>query len=192
MKPSQHCTDTDLIISFQQGHERSFDILFSRYQADVQRVAFHYVKSMELATDLTQDIFLRIFMSLKKGSYQDQGNFLAWALQVTRNICLDYLRKMSRQQKKYRSLIAGQEETYESKAAESRLLAIERAKAVQGIIDQLPREQKAVVYYRYFEALSFREIADKMQTSINTSIGRARYGLLHLRKEVMRSPEFFR
>lgn len=190
MKPSPHCTDTDLISSFQQGHERSFDILFSRYHGDVQRVAFHYVKDMELATDLTQDIFLRIFSSLKKGSYEDQGNFLAWALQVTRNICLDYLRKLGRQQRKDLSIIL-KEENAEDKPVESKLVAAERARSLRRILSGLPKEQKAVVYYRYFEELSFREIAEKMHTSVNTSIGRMRYGLLHLRKEVMRSPGFF-
>jgi len=181
-------TDNELIQSFSQGCEKAFEVLFARYKDDVRNVILHYIKDRLETEDLTQDAFLKIYTSLKRGKYNEQGKFLPWALRIARNLCMDYLRKGPR--------VNASQQVFSDKlfctttfcTAETTLIEKQQQRHLNVFINRLPEDQKKVVYYRYFEELSFKEIAALMNTSVNTSLGRMRYGLSHLRKQLQNRP----
>lgn len=184
MRLLRNLPDTELIECFHQGQEKAFDVLFCRYQKDVRNVIAHYVRDRLVTEDLSQDAFIRIYTSLKRGKYNEQGKFISWALRIVRNLCMDYLRKVA--QRPASGPILQEdclcEPTHQN--ADHKMAAKQRQHQLNGLIDHLPEDQKKVVYYRYFEELSFKEISTLMNTSVNTSLGRMRYGLAHLRKQV--------
>ena len=177
-------SDTELIECFHQGQEKAFDVLFCRYQKDVRNVIAHYVRDRLVTEDLSQDAFIRIYTSLKRGKYNEQGKFISWALRIVRNLCMDYLRKVAQ-----RPILGPMLQddclcTTENQDAGNKMATKQQQHRLNGLINRLPEDQKKVVYYRYFEELSFKEISALMNTSVNTSLGRMRYGLSHLRKQV--------
>lgn len=180
--------DTELIECFNQGQEQAFDVLFCRYQTDVRNVIVHYVRDRLVTEDLSQDAFIRIYTSLKRGKYNEQGKFISWALRIVRNLCMDYLRKVA--QRPASGPMLQDDCLCESACqnADNRLVAKQRQHHLSGLINHLPEDQKKVVYYRYYEDLSFKEISVRMNTSVNTSLGRMRYGLTHLRKQIKNCP----
>src|SRR4051812_33824545 len=95
MKILAHLSDKELIECLHKGYEKAFDVLFCRYKKNVRLVVLHYVKDKLVTEDLCQDAFIRIYTSLKTGKYNEQGSFLAWALHICRNLCMDHLRKAS-------------------------------------------------------------------------------------------------
>jgi RNA polymerase sigma factor (sigma-70 family) len=181
-------TDNELIESINQGCEKAFDILFVRYKDDVRNVILHYVKDRLETEDLTQDAFLKIYTSLKRGKYNDEGKFLPWALRIARNLCMDYLRKGP--QRTVSQPVFNDPLFYSTTfcTAETALIDKQQQRHLNGFINRLPNEQKRVVYYRYFDELSFKKIAALMNTNVNTSLGRMRYGLSHLRKQLQQNP----
>lgn len=157
----------------------------NRYAKDVRHVIMHYVQDRLLTEDLSQDAFLKIYTSLKCGKYNEQGKFLPWALRIARNLCMDHLRKAVQFPPSEQMLHDGSLRTSPQENADYKLSAKQEEQRLNSFLNRLPDEQKKVVYYRYFEELSFKEIATLMNTSVNTSLGRMRYGLMHLRKQMI-------
>ena len=188
MRHLANLSDTELIANLRNGQEQAFDVLFRRYQKDIRNVILHYVKDKVLTEDLSQDSFIRIYASLKNGKYNEQGSFLPWALRIARNLCMDHLRKEAQFSKSNTSLHDDFQCTMPCQSAEARMTIKQRDEQLQLFINRLPDEQKKVVHYRFFEELSFKEIAALMNTSVNTSLGRMRYGVLHLRRQVAKTP----
>lgn len=188
MRRIQHLSDTELIQSLLQGCEQAFEVLFHRYGADVRNVIVHYIKDRSLSDDLSQEVFLKIYTSLKGGKYDEQGKFKPWALRIAHNLCMDYLRK-ARQMRV--TLCAEWGDAFSistTLAPNCRLTAKQQEQQLNTMIERLPPEQKQVVRYRYFEDLSFKEISALMNTSVNTSLGRMRYALGHLNKQMQKVP----
>lgn len=183
-------SDKELIEHLQAGNAKAFDILFSRYRKDVRNVIVYYVRDKEVAEDICQDVFIRIYTSLKHERYNEHGSFLPWVLRIARNLCMDHLRKVSRLPAMVNGLADNGWHPIVQNYAEKRMLTKQQQHHMNGLINNLPEDQKKVVYYRYFEDLSFKEISMLMNTSINTSIGRMRYGLERLRKQVNYSALF--
>ena len=188
MKNLSSLPDTELVYLLPNKKE-AFDVLFLRYKNDLRNVVVHYIKDKCQAEDLVQEAFLKIYLSLKAGKYNDENKFLPWALRIAHNLCMDYLRKAKPKQI---TLPEGKEEfVYPSSYgdnAENKMIQAEQRRQLAVLTQKLSAEQKETVIYRYYGELSFKEIASLMNTSVNTSLGRVRYALQHLRSHVSNCP----
>lgn len=182
------CTDEQLIQLFKQGSENeAFQVLLERYKNAIYTNIFFTIRNTEVAEDIFQETFIKIFNQLKKGKYQEQGKFLPWAQRIASNLCIDYFRKL-KNTKKY--LVSNGEEILsfislkDHKSKEKELIQSETADIISKLIEQLPEEQQEVIVLRIYAELSFKEIAKITNVSINTALGRMRYGLQNLRKSI--------
>ncbi|MFL5741015.1 MAG: RNA polymerase sigma factor [Flavisolibacter sp.] len=177
-------SDKELIEEVYKGQEQAFEILFSRYKKDVRTIILRCVSNRLVTEDLCQDSFIRVFNALRKRNYNEQGNFRAWILCVARNLCMDYLRKSTQFNRSGIPLYDDCVSTTAGDCVENRMVMKQQEQQLLAFINRLPEEQKQVVHYRFFEGMSFKEISALMKTNVNTSQGRMRYGLAHLRKQV--------
>jgi RNA polymerase sigma-70 factor (ECF subfamily) len=184
MRTSEQATDTELIRAFQEGDTASFETLIYRYKDKIYSSILFFVKDTYLAEDLFQDVFIKIIDTLKNKRYTEEGKFLPWALRISHNLCVDYFRKVKRtptirtsDNKDIFELIQITED-----GAESKLMQGQSHERVRRMLDLLPEEQREIIVLRHFANLSFKEIAQITNCSINTALGRMRYGLINLRK----------
>jgi RNA polymerase sigma-70 factor (ECF subfamily) len=180
--------DSVLIKMYVNGNESAFETLLYRYKNRI----FHYIKTkikdVDLSNDIFQDTFVKIINTLKSGNYNEEGKFLPWAMRIAHNLIIDYFRK----QNKIRviseassfdkdfsifSKIYTDEKNYlEAKTQE------ELENQMIDLIRYLPKVQKEIIEMRIFQNLSFKEIAEIENVSINTALGRMRYALINIRK----------
>jgi len=179
-------TDEQLVSQYIEGNDVAFNILLERYESKVFTYIIHYVKSQEVAEDLFQDTFMRVISTLRSGRYTEQQKFGAWLLRVAHNQSIDYLRQAR----------TGQTITEDDTDAdlfndlrladnnniERQIIEQQTMNGVESIIHMLPANQQQIIKMRYYDDLSFREIADMLGISINTALGRVRYALINLRK----------
>tara|TARA_B100000927_G_scaffold266993_1_gene240822 strand:- start:1716 stop:2312 length:597 start_codon:yes stop_codon:yes gene_type:complete len=181
-------SDDVLIKKFKLGDNKSFDILLNKYQHRVFSYIFKMVKDNELANDIFQDVFIKVITSLKKDNYNHEGKLISWILRIAHNQVIDFYRKDSKMSIIGRSanvspdfnifdLINLEEDSIEDLIVSKQIL-----KDVKRLVDHLPKDQKEVVFMRYFKEMSFKDIADVTNVSINTSLGRMRYALINLRR----------
>lgn len=185
-----HPADEVLVARYvEHADQAAFRTLMDRHQERVFSYLRGMVKDREVANDLFQETFLRVISALNKdrGSYAQQGKFLGWVLRIARNAALDHLRA----RRKWRDLgpAEAEEDTIwwerlpdESASALEQVEFSEQVDVLQACIDQLPPEQREVVLLRHQSDLTFREIADLTDCSINTALGRMRYALINLRR----------
>lgn len=184
MKTLEQVADLDLIRSFQAGDTEAFDILVTRYKDRIYSSILFFVKDTYLAEDLFQDVFIKIIDTLKNKRYTEEGKFLPWALRIAHNLCVDYFRKVKRtpaiktsdDQDIFEVINVSQE------APDQKLMRGESHEKVRRMLDLLPEEQREIIVLRHYANLSFKEIAEITNCSINTALGRMRYGLINLRK----------
>jgi len=183
MRAHQYVLDNDLVRLFQNGDESALESLISRYKEKIFSTIFYLVKDRHLAEDLFQDVFIKIIDKLRSKNYNEEGKFLHWALRISHNLCVDYFRK----EKRNHTTSGDNNNLFElielsSDAADTKLVTSQIHEKVRIMLDQLPDEQREVIILRHFADLSFKEIAEITNTSINTALGRMRYGLINLRK----------
>jgi RNA polymerase sigma factor (sigma-70 family) len=165
----------------------SIELLINRYRKQVYTYIFLLVKRQHLAEDIFQDTFIKVIKSLDAGKYQDNGKFLAWVLRIAHNLVIDHYRKerqlnaTSREDFGHDILNSSK---YAVRPAEDAMIDRQIRKDIRGLIDNLPEEQKEVLILRQYCELSFKEIADHTNVSINTALGRMRYALINLRRMV--------
>jgi RNA polymerase sigma-70 factor (ECF subfamily) len=184
MKTLEQVADLDLIRSFQAGDTEAFDVLVTRYKDRIYSSILFFVKDTYLAEDLFQDVFIKIIDTLKNKRYTEEGKFLPWALRIAHNLCVDYFRKVKRtpaiktsdDQDIFEVINVSQE------APDQKLMRGESHEKVRRMLDLLPEEQREIIVLRHYANLSFKEIAEITNCSINTALGRMRYGLINLRK----------
>ena len=184
MKTLEQVSDLDLIRSFQAGDTEAFDVLVTRYKDRIYSSILFFVKDTYLAEDLFQDVFIKIIDTLKNKRYTEEGKFLPWALRIAHNLCVDYFRKVKRtpaiktsdDQDIFEVINVSQE------APDQKLMRGESHDKVRRMLDLLPEEQREIIVLRHYANLSFKEIAEITNCSINTALGRMRYGLINLRK----------
>jgi RNA polymerase sigma-70 factor (ECF subfamily) len=184
MKTLEQVADLDLIRSFQAGDTEAFDVLVTRYKDRIYSSILFFVKDTYLAEDLFQDVFIKIIDTLKNKRYTEEGKFLPWALRIAHNLCVDYFRKVKRtpaiktsdDQDILEVINVSQE------APDQKLMRGESHDKVRRMLDLLPEEQREIIVLRHYANLSFKEIAEITNCSINTALGRMRYGLINLRK----------
>ena len=183
MRAHQFVLDNDLVRMFQNGEESALEALISRYKEKIFSTIFYLVKDKQLAEDLFQDVFIKIIDKLRSKNYNEEGKFLHWALRISHNLCVDYFRKEKRNQ----TTSGDQNNLFDllelnGDAADTKLVTSQVHEKIRVMLDNLPDEQREVIILRHFADLSFKEIAEITNTSINTSLGRMRYGLINLRK----------
>jgi RNA polymerase sigma-70 factor (ECF subfamily) len=184
MKTLEHVSDTELIRSFQEGDTEAFEVLIYRYKDKIYSSILFFVKDSYLAEDLFQDVFIKIIDTLKNKRYTEEGKFLPWALRISHNLCVDHFRKVKRtpaiktsDNKDIFDVINVYEE-----GADQKIMQSQSHDRVRMMLELLPEEQREIIVLRHYANLSFKEIAQITNCSINTALGRMRYGLINLRK----------
>ncbi|MFM1928732.1 MAG: hypothetical protein RL387_60 [Bacteroidota bacterium] len=177
-------TDNELIQSFQEGNTRAFDALLDRHQERIYNTILFMVKDSYLAEDLIQEIFIKIIDNLKQRKYNEEGKFLPWALRIAHNFCVDHFRKVKRTPTIKTS---DDQDLFEvinhsDHSADYKMTRKQTHQNIQQLVDLLPEEQREIIVLRHYANLSFKEIATMTNCSINTALGRMRYGLINLRK----------
>lgn len=181
-------TDSLLISRYQKGNENALSILISRHQKELFSFIFYKLMDEELANDVFQDTFMKIIVSLKEGRYNDDGKFILWAKRIAHNLIIDHYRLKSKHIKISETTYENEEfsifdllkETEEN--IEERLITNQIYDDLMKMLVFLPENQQEVIKLRFFDGLSFKEIAEQTNTSINTTLGRVRYALINMRK----------
>ena len=180
-------SDHELIKSFNAGNVNAFEILVLRHKDKLYTSIFFLVKDKYLAEDIFQDVFIRIIDTIKSGRYTEEGKFLPWAMRIAHNLCVDYFRKVKRTPTIKNS---DDQDIFEvlnftEDSAEDKMIKKQSHNRVKDMLDQLPEDQREVIILRHYADMSFKEIAEITNCSINTALGRMRYGLINLRKMMM-------
>jgi RNA polymerase sigma-70 factor (ECF subfamily) len=178
-------SDYELIQGFINGEQSCFEQIIKRHKNKVFAYISLYIRDQALAEDIFQDTFMKVIQSVKGGKYQDNGKFISWVMRIAHNLIIDHFRRI-----KQMNTISNDE--YDSDLFNSRKLAdstveddmIKRQiqKDIRNMISHLPDDQREVVILRHYAGLSFKEIAEITDVSINTALGRMRYALINMRK----------
>jgi RNA polymerase sigma-70 factor (ECF subfamily) len=182
-----YLADQELVEKFVSGDMNSLELLINRYRKQVYTYIFLLVKNQHLAEDIFQDTFIKVIKSLDGGKYQDNGKFLAWVLRIAHNLVIDHYRKERQLNSTSREdfgMDILNSRKYAVRPEEDTMIDRQIRKDIRGLIDSLPEEQKEVLILRQYCELSFKEIADHTNVSINTALGRMRYALINLRRMV--------
>jgi RNA polymerase sigma-70 factor (ECF subfamily) len=182
-----YLADQELVEKFVSGDMNSLELLINRYRKQVYTYIFLLVKNQHLAEDIFQDTFIKVIKSLDGGKYQDNGKFLAWVLRISHNLVIDHYRKERQLNSTSREdfgMDILNSRKYAVRPEEDTIIDRQIRKDIRGLIDSLPEEQKEVLILRQYCELSFKEIADHTNVSINTALGRMRYALINLRRMV--------
>lgn len=180
-------TDEDLVRRFADGDNGAFEVLLMRHKDRVYTYIFNMVHEESVADDIFQETFLKVITTLKQGRYYDAGNrFVGWLMRIAHNKTIDYYRQLAAEKEvsndDYEEVdLLNDINLCDSSAFDS----IEKEEAlhdVEMLIDILPMDQRRIVMMRYYQDLSFKEIAEIERISINTALGRMRYALINLRK----------
>lgn len=184
-------TDDELVALYQDGDYKAFDELLARSQDRVYQYLYFMLNNEDAANDAFQDTFVRAIMALREGRYKQNGQFLPWLLRVARNLVIDRFRGQRTRRTTPLEIEDAQGEStidvlntaaYSEPDVEMATVLSESADDVKMMINRLPEEQREVVIMRYYQELSFKEIADLTDVSINTALGRMRYALINLRR----------
>lgn len=186
MKNYERCTDEMLAMQYVNGDVKAFDVLLSRNQQKLYSYILFVVRDPEVANDVFQETFLKVVTKLQEGRYTDSGKFSFWLTRIAHNVIMDLYR-----QQKGEHIVEATEDNDLNKLRGQDLLDINRENEfvnaqilsdVRHLMDTLPAPQREVVYMRYYQDMSFKEIAETTGVSINTSLGRMRYALINMRR----------
>jgi len=184
----KHLDDQELVTLYMQGNEQAFEVLLRRHKDRMYRAIYNKVRERELAEDIFQETFVKIINTLKMGNYNEEGKFLPWAMRISQNLVIDHFRKASRMK-----MIGESSSRHEDfnifsvlklkdENVEQTITRTELEGQMVSLMDYLPEAQKEIIMQRIFRDLSFKEIAEVENCSINTALGRMRYALINLRK----------
>ena len=186
MKQLHEMTNEELALSYINGDNKAFDLLLSRNQEQLFSYIFFIVKDRALADDLFQETFIKVITKLNEGKYCTNGRFGAWLITVAHNTIMDFYRSS----KNYKYLNNIDTNEFDNAVSislmdsciENHYVNQQVLKDVKRMVDMLPALQREVVFMRFFQQLSFKEIAEITNVSINTALGRMRYAILNLRR----------
>jgi RNA polymerase sigma factor (sigma-70 family) len=177
-------SDQELISLFIAGNVNALEALVLRHKDKLYTSIHFLVKDKYLAEDIFQDVFIRIIDTVRSGRYTDEGKFLPWAMRIAHNLCVDHFRKVKRTP----IIKTGDDQdifevlNFTEPSAEDVMIRSQSHSRVRQMLDQLPEDQREVIILRHYADMSFKEIANMTGCSINTALGRMRYGLINLRK----------
>ncbi len=186
----QLLNDNELVQLYIGGNEESLSILLTRHKRKIFSSIMVVVKNKALAEDIFQDTFFKVIQTLKRGQYSEEGKFLPWVIRIARNLIIDHFRKIKKMPPVpvYVNEEGEEVSIFNSLASDSETDNFDGnakfKKSIRSIINELPADQREVVIMRTYYDMSFKEIADVTNVSINTALGRMRYGLLNLKKMI--------
>ncbi len=180
--------DRELVSAYLEGNEKAFETLLLRHKDKVYRFIYMKVRDGALSEDIFQDTFIKIVRTLKSGAYNEEGKFLPWAMRIAHNLIIDYFRKKNKV--RLISESSSLRDDYnvfhtidnDEKTIEEKMSQVELEQQMVGLIEHLPETQRDILRKRIFKEMSFKDIADEEDISINTALGRMRYALINLRK----------
>ncbi|MFO0356683.1 MAG: sigma-70 family RNA polymerase sigma factor [Sphingobacteriaceae bacterium] len=187
----QSLTDHQLVELYLQGNEKGLETLLHRHKAKLFSSILLIVKDRALAEDVFQDTFVKVITTLKKGQYNEEGKFLPWIYRISRNLIIDHFRRIKKmppaavyynedgEELHPLDMVAQHQDVYQTDEENKK-----RKNNIRELIHQLPADQREVVIMRTYYDMSFKEIADVTNVSINTSLGRMRYALINLKKMI--------
>jgi len=176
--------DALLVKNYMDGDENALAVLIKRHQSKIYGFIYSKLSDRDVADDVFQDTFMKVIKTLKSNSYNEEGKFLPWVMRIAHNLIVDHYRK-----NKKMPMLRETEEfsifsilTDSSQNIEGQMITDLIEKDLQRIVEELPADQKEVLMMRLYQDLSFNEIAELTNVSINTALGRMRYAILNLRK----------
>lgn len=177
-------TDHELIQDFQLGSLNALEILVLRHRDKMYTSILFLVKDKYLAEDIFQDVLIKIIDTIRGGRYTEEGKFLPWAMRIAHNLCVDHFRKVKRTPaiKTSDDRDIFEVINFTEEGADVKIMKRQSHDRVRQMLDLLPEDQREVIILRHYADLSFKEIAALTNCSINTALGRMRYGLINLRK----------
>ncbi len=177
-------TDHELIQNFQDGDLNSLEALVIRHKDKMYTSILFLVKDKYLAEDIFQDVLIKIIDTIRGGRYTEEGKFLPWAMRIAHNLCVDHFRKVKRTPaiKTSDDRDIFEVINFTEDGADVKMMKRQSHDRVRQMLDLLPDDQREVIILRHYADLSFKEIASLTNCSINTALGRMRYGLINLRK----------
>ncbi|MCM5663282.1 RNA polymerase sigma factor [Galbibacter mesophilus] len=178
--------DGALVAQYIKGDEQSLEILINRHSQRIYSFIFSKVYDKDVTEDIFQDTFIKVIKTLKRGNYNEEGKFLPWVMRISHNLVIDYFRKNSRMPKFEGSDDFNIFSVLGDSAlnAEKQIIKDQVETDVKRLIDELPEDQREVLVMRLYKDMSFKEIAEQTNVSINTALGRMRYAIINLRKMV--------
>ena len=184
MQNLQKLDDQALVLSYIQGNELAISELILRHKNRVFSYVYNIVRDKQLAEDVFQDTFVKVINTIKRGAYNEEGKFLPWVLRIAHNLTVDTFRKNKRM-----PIVDGGEDfdlfdviKRDDPTVEEEMITEQICCDVRKLIDKLPEDQREVLIMRHYRELSFKEIAEETNVSINTALGRMRYALINIRK----------
>jgi RNA polymerase sigma-70 factor, ECF subfamily len=186
-------SDQELIRIYLSGDESALGLLIQRHQSQIFSFLMSKLKNKAIAEDLFQDVFVKVISTMKAGKYKEEGKFLPWVMRISHNIMIDHFRK-SNKMKMVRAIKNGVDESDEfdvltnikesSKRVDKEMEFTQIRGDLKKLIRLLPEDQKEVLIMRHYYKMSFKEISEMTNVSINTALGRMRYALMNLRKMI--------
>ncbi|HMK05412.1 MAG TPA: sigma-70 family RNA polymerase sigma factor [Ferruginibacter sp.] len=179
-------TDKELVQLFIEGEQLALEVLVTRHKSRIFTSIYLLVQDKYLAEDIFQELFIKIIETLRAGKYKEENRFVQWAMRIGHNLCIDHFRKV-----KGKPVIRTSEGMdifdtirFADSNAEENIMKKESHAQVMKLVNFLPEEQREIIILRHFADLKFREISEILNCSVNTALGRMRYGLLNLRKMI--------
>jgi RNA polymerase sigma factor (sigma-70 family) len=186
MKTLSLSTDNQLVRLFQDGNSQALEIIVERHKEKIYSSILFLVKDKYLAEDLFQEVFIKIIDTIRNNRYTEEGKFLPWAMRIAHNQCVDHFRKVKRtpaiktsDDRDIFELI-----NFSEDGADEVMMQGQSHDRVRKLLAMLPEEQREVIVLRHYADLSFKEISTMTNCSINTALGRMRYGLINMRKMI--------
>ena len=186
MKHLADMSDEELAVSYMEGNNQAFDLLLEHNQSKLFSYILFIVRDEDVANDVFQETFIKIIVKLRHRKYAPTGKFAAWCMRIAHNVIMDQFRQL-----KSERIVEPTEDNDLSNLThddlldsniETRFINDQVMKDIQKMIDLLPPSQREVVFMRFFQQMSFKEIAKTTEVSINTALGRMRYAILNMRK----------
>ena len=180
--------DRALISEYLEGNERAFEVLLMRHKDKIYRSVYMKVRDTALAQDIFQDAFIKVVNTLKAGNYNEEGKFLPWAMRIAHNLVIDHFRRSNKVRMISES--SSMKDDYnifhtlklEEENIQDTITREELETQIVDLVEYLPDSQKEILKMRIFKEMSFKDIAEQEDISINTALGRMRYALINLRK----------
>lgn len=185
MQQLSKLTDDRLVQAYAQGDNKAFDVLLARHQTRLYSYIMQIVKNKDLADDIFQETFVKTIMTIRQGKYTDNGKFASWLLRIAHNLVIDHFR-----QGKSQNIISTDDENVDllnrkdlcDGTIEDFIINDNIANDVRRLMHTLPESQREVLEMRFYRNMSFKEIADATNVSINTALGRMRYAIMNMRR----------
>jgi len=181
---SKNIADSVLVYNYIHGNEKSLEVLIIRHKQRIFSFILSKVLDREIAEDIFQDTFIKVINTLKRRAYNEEGKFLPWVMRIAHNLIIDHFRRNKRIPKfnntdEFDIFTVISDDVLN---VEKQLIKTQILDDVRGLISELPEDQKEVLIMRMYKDMSFKEIAENTDVSINTALGRMRYALINLRK----------